>query len=838
MAAVVAPRRRGRHVAPAEPGSWRFSHHAEIFLVSAAALLIEISYTRIISYKLFYYYVYLVIGLALLGIGAGGVLVAVSGRLRRASVDAVVGWSFLAGAVTTVVAYVVIAFVRIDTLAVWLYGTAASAKSLVMLLVLCLCVFVSFVPAGVISATLFSRRPRQIGGLYFADLLGAAVACAVVTTAISTLGAPATVMLAAALMGAGALWVGRRRRNLLAGLGAVAAVAAVLLTIGPGTLPAQRLDTSKTAVPPGALRSSSWGPVFRVDLATAKGHPDVLNLYHDGILGASIDRWNGTRAFLDRYHFGLDPRSLPFRVLGTPPRREAVIGAAGGHEVLTSLYYGAGHVDAVELNPVTVHLVASTYADFDGHLAQNPSVSYINADGRSYMARSGQRYQLVWYPAPDSYAATNGALSSAYVLSESYLYTTNGVQTMLEHLAPGGVFTAQFGEVDDTYELRTARFVATARQALANLGVHDPAGHILVAQTSTNFVNAIPLSTILVSRDGFTRAEVARFLAGTRAVPGSTVLSAEGRAPHPNPVNDVVATPSDRLGAFYDGYPYDIAPTSDNAPFFYHFARFGTVLGHFFHSLSSADRENSVGERVLILLLALSALIATVFLLVPFVAVRDVWRRLPRKGLSAVFFAGVGFGFIFFEITLMQLLNLFLGFPTYALTVTLMALLVFTGIGALVSQRVRRRRRAVPCLLAAVTALCAFYLFGLTPLTDALLGLPLAARIVVALVVVAPLGLCFGMFMPIGLGEIAGLSDTPGPYVAWGWAVNGFASVVGSALATILAMTFGFDAVLVIGLGCYALAVVAWLGLTRTGGTRTGGTRAGPARAGIGAGTA
>ena len=95
------------------------------------------------------------------------------------------------------------------------------------------------------------------------------------------------------------------------------------------------------------------------------------------------------------------------------------------------LYYGAKHIDAVELNPVTVHLVTTVYANFDGHLAQNPAVSYINADGRSFMARTDKHYNLIWYPAPDSYAASSGALSSAYVLSESYLYTTNGLQSML-----------------------------------------------------------------------------------------------------------------------------------------------------------------------------------------------------------------------------------------------------------------------------------------------------------------------------------------------------------------------------------------------------------------------
>jgi hypothetical protein len=811
---MIAPGVTSEQATRAGRQQWRFAHHAEIFLVCFSALLIEISYTRLISYKLFYYYVYLVIGLALLGIGAGAVFVALSQRLRNATIDTVVFWSLVLGAIGTTVAYVVIAFIRIDTLAVWLYGTAGSVKNFLLLLVICLCLCVSFIPAGIVTATLFSRKPDGIGGLYFADLVGAGIASAAVIYLISSLGAPATVMVAVAVMAVGGLLVARRAGRVPTGLASVVLVSAIVLTVAPGLLPTQRLDTSKVA-PQSALEAKSgWGPVIRVDVTRVPGDPNVLNLYHDGILGAGILRWDGKMSDLGQYDFGQDPRSIPFRVLGSAPSSEAVIGAAGGHEVLTSLYHGAGHVDAVELNPITVHMVSTTFANFDGHLAQNPRVSYIHADGRSYMARSPRHYNLIWYPAPDSYAATSGALSTAYVLSESYLYTTNGIQSMLQHLTKNGLFVAQFGEVDSTYYLRTARFVATARQALANLGVADPAEHILVAMTPTQFVASIPLSTILVQRSAFTFAEIQRFVGAVKDVPQTTVLAAPGQSPSPNPVNTVVQTAKSKLGAFYASYPYNIRPTTDNDPYFYHFARFGSVLKNFFHSLSSVDRENSVGERVLILLLGVSIIAAASLLLLPFVVVRDIWLRLPRKRLSAMFFAGVGLGFIFFEITLMQLLNLFLGYPTYALTVTLMSLLFFTGLGALASQRVKKRTRAIPRLLALVGAVCAFYLFGLSPLTNALLGLPLAGRIVIAFLVMAPLGLCLGMFMPIGLGEISKLGEFPRHYVAWGWAVNGFASVVGSALATVLSMAVGFDWVLFLGLVCYAVAVAAWIRLS------------------------
>jgi len=243
--------------------------------------------------------------------------------------------------------------------------------------------------------------------------------------------------------------------------------------------------------------------------------------------------------------------------------------------------------------------------------------------------------------------------------------------------------------------------------------------------------------------------------------------------------------------------------------------QFGTVLRDFFHPITSQDREDQVGERVLILLLALAVVISSVFLLLPFVALRSTWRRLPRKWTSALFFGAIGFGFMFFEVTLMQLLNLFLGYPTYALTVTLMSLLVFTGAGALLSGRMGGHRRTVSLLLLAIAGLTAFYLYGLTPLTDGLLGLPMVARVPIAFGLLAPLGICLGMFMPFGVRAVSAMSDAPREYVAWGWAVNGFSSVVGAVLATLLSMMYGFHVVLALGLFAYLIAFVAWRRISR-----------------------
>jgi hypothetical protein len=795
-------------------GSPRRSYALEILLVSFAALLLEISYTRVISFKLFYYYTYLVIGLALLGIGCGGVVVAISGRLRQAETESILRWGLLLGAASVGVGYLIVATIRTDTLALWDYGSLSSFTNLARLLGICLALFASFIGVGVMIATLFARQSDRIGRLYFADLVGAGIACAVVVSFIGWIGPPATIFLAGLVLAlAGLRLAVRDRSRAIVALGAVLAAVLAVGVVRPSALPQQRADAFKGEFDESATRYSSWSPIFRVDVVDIG--PDLRLLYHDGLVGSVIHRWDGKQASLDRFGFDTDPRALPFVVGGTSPENVLIVGAAGGHEILASLHFDAEHVDAVELNPVTHSLVTDKFADYAGHLADNPAVNYVEGDGRSFLARSDDTYNVVWYPAPDSYSATNAATAGAYVLSESYLYTSETIEDSLEHLGGDGLLAAQFGEFDyDRKANRTSRYVATARHALGELGVSDPARHILVSTTPVE--GGASLASILVKRDPFTTAEVDRFIAAVGTMPGSTVRYAPGHRVAGESVGDIATLPGSRLDRWYDSYPYDVRPITDDSPFFWHFTPFRDVVADFGEPIDRGDFEVDVGERVLLLLLGIATLFAAVFLLLPFVRIRSIWSGLPRKRRSALYFTALGLGFMFYEITLIQRLVLFLGYPTYSLTVTLAAILLSTGVGALLSARYQASAgRAAWVLLGALAVLTLFYEVGLTPMTDALLGLPFAARVAVAFAVLAPLGVCLGAFMPLGLGAVAGLTNHPREYVAWGWAVNGFASVIGAVLTTILAMALGFGVVLVLALAVYGIAVLALRGLVR-----------------------
>jgi spermidine synthase len=783
-----------------------------IFLVSLAGLLLEVGYTRIVSYKLWYYYTYLVIGLALLGIGSGGIFVVLSKRLRAAGTERIIAVCSIFGAISIVVGYLVISRIPVNTLSIWDYGTKTSFKNLAIVGVICFAIFASFIALGIIVATILGRAPDGIGRLYFADLIGAGLGCLAAIPLISSLGPPDVIMVSALIFtGVGLLALMSQRPGLLMGLGGVVAVALILVVTGVFELPDVRTEDTKAG--PENAAFSEWGPVFRVDVLfvpppDARPGDEAALLLHDGTFGSRMNKYDGDPKSLTRYD--TEPRALPFKVLGKRPGKELIIGSAAGEEILASLHFGSKKIEGVELNPVTLSLLTDHYKKYTGDLEHQPGVSLHQADGRTYLARSKEDYNLIWYVAPDSYAANNAASSGAFVLSESYLYTKEMIADSLKHLTDDGLMVVQFGELSFTHAPnRTARYVMTARAAMESIGIKNPSDHMIVSAFITNQTG--DLSTIILKRTPITPGEIARYERAAPTIPLATQIWTPGTTPGDHLVSRLAAAKSEaEADSIAATYPRDISPISDDSPFFWHFRGFDDVIGNIFHPLTAQDPEDSIGERVLLLLLGVSVLYAALFLLAPFFFVRKEWRSLPAKGISAVYFAALGLGFMFFEITMIQRLVRFLGYPTYSLTVTLASILVFTGIGALISKRLADRRWLMPVLLAVLVAITFFYELGLDNLTDSLLDESLAIRVIVSLLVLAPLGLCLGMFMPLGLSLVGKLSVHADEFIAWSWAVNGFFSVIGSVLTTILSMSYGFSTVQYLALVVYSIAALAY----------------------------
>ncbi|MFM7144219.1 MAG: hypothetical protein ACKO2K_20130 [Alphaproteobacteria bacterium] len=836
------------------PAGTHLAERAAVFLVSLAAILLEIAWTRVFSFKLFYYFSYFVVGVAMLGLGAGGVAVAIDRKSAARTTSTLAAWC-AAGAAATVAGYVFIALCPMNLFsmvgAIRSRDDATSARELSRLLTVCVVLVAPFLAAGVVLATIFSRRTLEIGRLYFADLLGAGLGCALAVPVMMRLSPPGTLMVAGGLLATAGLVVARSTPDAHVaggadpgshvavppgaacpgtpprGLQPVLAALAALALLGaarPGLLPDPVPDAMK--VRPSAGARSYWHPVFRVDVLESPD-PDRLLLVHDGTVGSSVRRFDGRLE--DVRAFDADDRSLPFSLLRPEPD-VAIVGSAGGNEILASLHFGARRVTAVELNPVTVGLLRGELADWSGRLAEHPKVDLVNAEGRSYLEASRGGWDLVWLVAPDSYAAMNAATAGGFVLSESYLYTREMIAAALSRLAPGGILCVQFGEADfDRKPNRTLRFLASARAAFEQLrpdGQGDFAGSVLVA--TAPYTKRFSSSTIVLRNTPFTPGEVLRFQSALAAIPGAVLH----REPFANgggsattggeAIDRVVSLPREALASWHADQPFDVRPVSDDSPFFWHFVRFGDLLAGR-EWPGTPFLEEGLGERVLLSLLAVVTLLAGLLLLAPFALVRDAWPGTTRETLAAgLYFALIGLGFMFLEIILIQRLTLLLGYPTRSLSVTLFALLLSGGIGSLLSARLPATG-ADFARMASVLLLLGFVLqHFVLPRLPGLLPWPISARIAVAVAILAPLGLCLGSFLPLGLRVVAAGRDDRAALVAWSWAVNGFFSVVSSVLATMLSMSLGFDLVMTLGLALYAAAAIAIATVAPAAGGRDG----------------
>ena len=440
----------------------------ETFFISLAVILLEVSYTRVFSFKLVYYFTYLVIGISLLGLGSGGVFVAIFERLRNAKAERLILGCTTVAALTVLLGYFLIATMPLNLFRMVMKITQGGAwgevvLELAKLALVCTTLFLPFVAAGVALAKIFASQTERIGRLYAIDLLGAALGCAIVIPAITIISPPGSVFLAGLAFAFAGLPLALR-----AGRGALVpvAVGAAALLIGvlfPGALPDPVRDRVKGAEAEAIF--SRWSPVFRVDVVPVPGTDPATNfLVHDGTLGSSMMQFDGDVESLGRYD-KMD-RAYPFRLLAPGPE-VAIIGSAGGNEILASLRLGASQITGIELNPVTVSLLTTHFREFTGNIANHPKVKIVNAEGRSFLKSAGKEFDLIWLVAPDSYAAMNAATSGAFVLSESYLYTKEMIVEAVEHLDADGILCAQFGEIDfDTKPNRVVRYLGTAREAL------------------------------------------------------------------------------------------------------------------------------------------------------------------------------------------------------------------------------------------------------------------------------------------------------------------------------------------------------------------------------------
>jgi hypothetical protein len=743
-----------------------------IGLVAGCALALQVLLTRLFSAVLFYHFGFLAISLALLGTGVGGLALYVRPRwFSRAPLEVTLSrWSALLAALLVLVP---LALVRLD----YSFGGSVTGGFALNLGAACVLAALPFTAAGIAIALAIREYARFAGRVYAADLVGAGIGAAAVVP-VMWIADPATLTVAlGALAALASLLFGGARR--LAGALLVAAAALVVVSAATSLYHLDPVTSGKTV-------ADRWTPLSRVIGYPPQAGSRYAILFYDRVYAPVPVHAPGT-PYPTAQQLGLVPQSLGYRLAGPGSGRALVIGGGGGRDIFNALGAGERHVDVIELNQGIVDVVDHDLRRWSGSPYTLPHVSTAVGDGRSILAARDTKYDQIHIGFTDTLSANS---ATAFALTENNLYTTEAFDEYFDHLAPNGILN-----VSRLYRLvgdEALRATVLTLEALRGRGVAQPERNVVVL-LGHDILGEL-FGTILARPRPWTGAELTR-LRTLAARDGVQIAMAPG-GPYRLEWAGLHAAPSPQ--AFCSAYRMNVCAPTDDKPFFFNMRRLGDIGASpppgYLYSIDPF--------KVLVLTLGILAVLCAVGFVLPLAFVRREGGRPGARALS--FFAFIGLGFLLLEVVLIQRFVLFLGFPTYALSVVLFALLVFTGLGALLSGRGEPRPLLVRAL-AVVTLLTAVASFALQPLLRGLIDLPFAARVVVAVVLLAPAGLAMGMAMPIGLRRLVELHPSGVP---WAWAVNGLTSVLASALAVAIAITAGFTVATLAACGCYFAALV------------------------------
>jgi hypothetical protein len=759
-----------------------------IFFTTLATLILELSLTRLFSVVFYYHFAFLAISIAMFGLGAGGLCTYLLKRqpdtyAKRAA------WLLLANALAIPLLLRGFLFLKQtpDTDMLLLFFGAA----------------VPFFLSGMVLSMVISETIERIDRVYFFDLLGAAAGCLLLVPFLNSFGGANTVLAAAVTYAAAAcFWFSAARMPAMRATGVGVALLLVSLMVVNGK--ARILDVHYAkGTPLGNEIYVKWNSFSRVAVRMPPGEqqPEIVI---DGDARMPIPTFNG-RDLTDADRQILLGGGPGIAHHLRPGARTLVINAGGGWDVARALAGGSNAVTGVEMNPaIAKTIMRQRFPELSRELYSHPAVEIAVEDGRSFVRRSRDQFDVIRFSHSDTRASTKAGSAT---LTENTLYTTEAFVDYLKRLNPNGVLSISRWGFEEPRE--SLRLVATARAAFSRMGVTDLRGHVVVLRDeSEQTPEPGPLDTILISRSPLSGTEMQQLqdLATGQEI---TLLyppsgENEGR-PETKAFADLIASP--RIDDFSRAYPHNVSPASDNRPFFFYTVQprdLWAMLG----SVASGSRDTPINHALPTLfgLFAVSLLATALVALAPTVLLR---LRLPGdirlKGFL-LYFGCIGAGYILVQIASIQRFVLLLGHPTYSLTVIVFSMLIFSGLGSFFSGRlVGRDLGRLRIALGAAAGMVALLGVIAGPLASFAVSLPAPVKIALTVVVIGLPAFAMGIPFPRGLDL---LERWHAPAVRWAWALNAAASVLGSVTAIVIAVSLGLRETMLAGGACYLAAML------------------------------
>lgn len=783
---------------------------AGLFLSTLAILLLEILDARLLSVLTWYHLSFFAVSMAMFGISAGGVHVYLGGekftgeKAREALIN--YGSWFALSVPASHIAILCIP-IRLDA--------TLSATAVAGVLLTTLLISIPFYFAGVVVAVSLTRIPCRIGLAYSVDLLGAALGCLLAILLLQCFDISSATFAAGALAAAAALCFSKlvapaRERGVL---WLTALLMAVVFLNSHSPLGFRILYVKSKTIPRDDVVYEGWNshshvlvhhphqtaPFYWSVGAGASGTEVVtMNMVIDGEAQTVITFWDGDTTKLDWVRH--DVTSLPYHL-----RRggdAGIIGVGGGRDVLTALWAESHSVTGIEINSIFLNLLKGPLRE-QTQLATRPEVELVHDEARSYLTRRSGCFDVLQMSLIDTWAATG---AGAFTLSENGLYTVEAWNVYLDTLKPGGIFSAsRWFSPRNVSE--TNRLLALGTGVLLGRGVTRPADHL--ALVSCNHI-----ATLLLARDPFSEEDLRRLDESARTH-GFTIHVAPDRPPADARLASVVSSRSPaELRAACHSDVYEFSPPTDERPYFFNMLKPGSLFRLSQEDRSIVTQGNMLATLTLLLLAAIAFTLVIALIFVP------LWRsggtELGRAHFlyAVIYFACIGVGFMMIQIPYMQRFSVYLGHPIYAMAVILFTMILFTGVGSFLSDRVPLEQSQVWLIRipVAIVALVLLVVFTLQPIIDLTIRWSLLPRCLVVIALAAPVSLLLGFCFPFGMRLLSRVGEGARP---WMWGVNGACGVLSSIAAVAVSLWAGIHVSLYIAAVLYALLLIPALALAR-----------------------
>lgn len=787
------------------------SYYAGIFLIALSTLLLEFTLTRVMSVALWHHFAFLVISIALLGFGISGVFVSVNKRITAYETDRLLTVLSMIFGTSVMISFILMNKIPFDP-----FSLLNEPVQFLYLPLYYLLITIPFFFSGIIISLLLSKFKHEVSRLYFFDLTGAGIACVAFIILMPLAGGNGSIVFIAVFGFLAAIVFGFEKYKSLSLAALILAGLSMTFLIDsenrfPINVTTNKIYGNYIKSRPDLRIRTDWNTFSKVDvMKDEEKAQDGYDIYL-----AIIDAGNATTNIpnvksLPPERKPADASNLAFKLKDTADK-VFIIGSAGGGEILTGLYHNAKNITAVEINGILNDLIEEDLNYWTGPLIKdNKKVKLITDDARSVLASKRILYDVI----VSAHTISSSAVSSgAMSMVENYILTKEAVKDYLKHLEKDGILYITRPETQIPKLINT---IKSARLEISK-GLENSKNHFIVFRRPPGSFEGDKsfLSGILYKKDGYTQEQVLDIREESGSLGLDLLYDPLSRAE--SPLKSFIESGTDTV---MNEFPESaVTPATDDKPFFDQNIRFGNLTWESIKETFSQDdrailalKDKPVAETMLIAILIQCILIAGLFILLP-LKIFSKENTGDKKGSEysidkkfLLYFCCLGFGYILLQICMIQKFTLFLGQPSITLLTVVSTMLVSSGIGSLVSSKVFRNKPERLYLIFGIIVLLVLIIGIFNPyFYETFVRMNPVWRVIVSVLIIFPLGFFMGMPFPLGISMILPEEKR---FAAFAWGVNGFFSVLGTILAIIFAMMYGFKFVFILGAVVYIIAML------------------------------